>query len=429
MSFNEVNNKIRNRYFHQAVEILESMVKSPERDLFLAEAYVGDHKNEEASPLLMDLFFKKQAYLHENKAYRDKVVALLDIVLSDIDHNSHNLMNMDFNQLNVNNINILKAFYLGGAKHGLTLAEKAFIKKKEINRSLNRGETISTNEYFIQFLKVFSSYTPLLQSSVNQNTGGGYFLCLNKYGLVIDPGHHFLDNFYKAGRSFKDINGIAVTHFHDDHYADLPSLLALIHQSGSLDKQNKKYDLFLDRETFSKFRELFISSNMFRKKERLKYNRYGKNDPIKIKNEIILETLPANHPSNFKNGCVGLLINIDNKKVQVFITGDTGWNAYLGEVYKKKKRKNYDCILVAHISSFFANEIISYLNGAPEFYDKHLCIHGLKKAIECLDPKKIVLSEIGEELSQIIQDLQKLIYHTYGKECIVGQNDHIVYLK
>ena len=117
------------------------------------------------------------------------------------------------------------------------------------------------------------------------------------------------------------------------------------------------------------------------------------------------------------------MITIEYKKTQVFITGDTGWNNYLGETYIRKKKNNYHRLLVAHISSIFTDEIFSYLNNNPEFYDKHLCIHGLKKTIEYLRPNRIILSEIGEELSPIIENLKNMIYHTYGIECFVGQKD------
>ena len=60
--------------------------------------------------------------------------------------------------------------------------------------------------------------------------GGGYFLALGDYGCVIDPGHHFLENFYKPPRTLADIDCVIVTHFHDDHYSNLPALLSLLYQ-------------------------------------------------------------------------------------------------------------------------------------------------------------------------------------------------------
>jgi glyoxylase-like metal-dependent hydrolase (beta-lactamase superfamily II) len=52
--------------------------------------------------------------------------------------------------------------------------------------------------------------------------GGGYFLTLGGYGCVIDPGHHFLDNFFGKNHSIDDVNAIILTHFHNYHYGFVP---------------------------------------------------------------------------------------------------------------------------------------------------------------------------------------------------------------
>ncbi len=60
--------------------------------------------------------------------------------------------------------------------------------------------------------------------------GGGYFFKIHDYGIVIDPGFNFLDNFKYAGYSFNDIDHILITHAHNDHTTDLESILTLLHQ-------------------------------------------------------------------------------------------------------------------------------------------------------------------------------------------------------
>ncbi len=422
MNLKKLENIIYSKHYNQAIEMLIKMAANPQRDLLLATAYYETGKNDKALSLLYELFFYQQEYFIKNFNDRKKLVDLLDSILTITDPESHQLMNKQFEVFTKESSDILKAFYLGGAKHDFTFSEIVYNEKKKIEKSLTRGRTIATELYFIEFLKKYSSYTPLLQSTVNESVGGGYFICLNNYGLVVDPGHHYLDNFYKNHRSFEDIDGILVTHFHDDHYAELPALLSLIHQSKKYDRlRNKKYDLFLDIETYNNFYKLFNNSSRFRKIIKLKYYENNKKTPIKIQDGIFLEALPAKHSTLVKNSSVGILITLKHKKIQLFITGDTGWSEELGRVYKKKNIFN-NCILVAHVSTIFPTEILTYLEGKPKYYDKHLCIHGLINTIECLKPKSIILSEIGEELSPVIAFLKSLIHYKYGKKCLIGYN-------
>lgn len=58
--------------------------------------------------------------------------------------------------------------------------------------------------------------------------GGGYFLVANGVGIVVDPGFGFVNLLYTAyGYTVCDIDAIFVTHDHPDHWADLPTILAL----------------------------------------------------------------------------------------------------------------------------------------------------------------------------------------------------------
>ena len=237
---------------------------------------------------------------------------------------------------------------------------------------------------------------------------------------MVDPGHHFLDNFYRRRRSFNDVDGIATTHFHDDHFADFPSLLALIHQCSRNETMRlRQFDLFLDKETDRSFREFYRRSTNFRYRDVLSHGRRTGAAAREIAEGIFLEALPAKHPSNVKGSCIGLLITLERRETQIFVTGDTGWDASLAEAYVKKKRAKR-CILVAHVSSTYPAEMRSAMAGKPEFYSKHLCIHGLAKMIECLNPHTVILSEIGEELAPVIQDLAKLVENRYGTRCVVG---------
>ena len=126
-------------------------------------------------------------------------------------------------------------------------------------------------ETFFVVLRKWNSYTPSLpigsskMGSMNQySIGGGYFLYVQGkenrlspgYGLVIDPGYNFIHNFGQAGFCLDDIDGIFITHAHNDHTNDFESLLSLLFQrNGKYIKRRKpkKVDLFLNVGSFKKF--------------------------------------------------------------------------------------------------------------------------------------------------------------------------------
>ena len=98
---------------------------------------------------------------------------------------------------------------------------------------------------FFVVLRKWNSYTPSLPISgtkveaVSQySIGGGYFLygpsngaeIHRGYGLVIDPGYNFIHNFGLAGFCLDDIDGILITHAHNDHTNDFESLLVLLYE-------------------------------------------------------------------------------------------------------------------------------------------------------------------------------------------------------
>ena len=106
------------------------------------------------------------------------------------------------------------------------------------------------SESFLVVLRRWNSYTPSLpmaqhnMDGLNQySIGGGYYLFLQSeegslnhgYGLVIDPGYNFIHNFGSAGFGLDDIDGILMTHAHNDHTNDFESILSLLYQ------RNHKY--------------------------------------------------------------------------------------------------------------------------------------------------------------------------------------------
>lgn len=408
--------------------MLEKLEPGPLRDLLRAEAWFALRDMGKAYDIASSLFFERYESLIDAPAVRRRLVGLLSLLISVKDPECARLMSLDRRASTDSSSDIVKAFYLGGANAGYTTAELVLRKKKRIEADVPAGRTIGKGQYFLEFLKKYSSYTPLLRYSPEESVGGGYFFCLDDYGLVIDPGHHFLDNFYKRGRCIDDIDGIAVTHFHDDHFADLPSLLALIYQSGKTERLgNSNFDLFLDEKTYASFEPLFRTLKRLGKKVQLVVGEKSTTVRTELKDGVFLEPLPAKHAAIESGDSVGLLITVNEKETQIFVTGDTGWNESIAKTYEEKTEYGRR-ILVAHVSTAYFPEIKGYLDGTPKYYKKHLCIRGLANLIESLRPTKVILSEIGEEFGPSIWDLAKLVKNRYKVPCIVGYDNTLIYI-
>jgi hypothetical protein len=86
-------------------------------------------------------------------------------------------------------------------------------------------------------MRRYSSPFPLLpRPSAFRALGGGYFIRLHPsdeasapFGVVVDPGSHFVENLFRTGYSLGDVDLIVVTHDHVDHAGSLDVLLSLIH--------------------------------------------------------------------------------------------------------------------------------------------------------------------------------------------------------
>ena len=155
---------------------------------------------------------------------------------------------------------IVKSFYFGGIEHGeCSLYRRVLEAQQQIKRRMETIRSVRPLAYRIEFLKHYSSYTPLMRVS-DSSLGGGYFLLAGDFGCVIDPGYDFLSNF-TVRHSIADIDAVVVTHCHDDHNADLPALLSLLYRR----KPPRSVQLYLDRHTFDAHRHLIFSSDYVQK--------------------------------------------------------------------------------------------------------------------------------------------------------------------
>ncbi len=89
--------------------------------------------------------------------------------------------------------------------------------KAPLTNFISCNRTNQKNDQYIQILRRYSSFSVLLDSTRRYAIGGGYFISHGGFGLVLDPGHNFIQSFLGANHSIRDIDTIIVTHAHDDH--------------------------------------------------------------------------------------------------------------------------------------------------------------------------------------------------------------------
>ena len=301
----------------------------------------------------------------------------------------------------------------------------------ELANASRTGRTIMANDYYIKFLKMFSSATPIMKSRRMYAVGGGYFLSLGGYGCVVDPGHHFLNNFFANNHTLDDIDAVIVTHFHDDHYADLPSLFSLFYRSWKKAvnrEETKKIFLFCDKITHERFGNLINASRQYIKTVELRPCTV----PIPITEGILLRVIPTSHDVfGERDTGVGLAFDVRDRNCSLVITGDTSWTDGLNSIYDTlRSQLRSNIIMVAHVSSICKDEIPMFSSNTKQFHTNHLCMHGLCRAIEILRPQTVLLSEVGEELESIMGNLEELVKDIYGikncKWCGLGEEYPLV---
>ena len=240
---------LHNAQSQRAKSYLNQFAETPLRDYWMAITLLAQGTKYAARKACQLLILRVLAgdYTKDSQPNRIEVLTVLRDAAHVADKELEQLLTCELDELgsvllqhlSSATVGILKAFYLGDSLSGSSLAEKVKKEQKSLQNSIRLERAIDPEDYYFQVLKDYSSYTPLLTSPQTGHLGGGYFLAIGGYGCVIDPGHHFIDNFSMAQHSISDINCIIVTHFHDDHYADLPALLSLLFQRSRHDIATK----------------------------------------------------------------------------------------------------------------------------------------------------------------------------------------------
>ncbi len=310
-----------------------------------------------------------------------------------------------------------------------------FLKIKSYDMSEN-------GKNYVQVLRQWNSYTPIMSSSQNYSKGGGYFLNVEKIGIVIDPGFNFIENFIDSGHKFHEINKIFISHAHNDHTADIESILTLLHKYNENAKGTDYIEKILEREElnpstiytdlitkldgnngpdkitkelindtfknhpYRKTIDFYMTLSVFQKYAGVFKLFSDQNYTIQIveageemyfdiykDNRLSVKVLTANHHDIISdNKSVGFCFAIKNKGYYLVYTGDTGYSDKLGKEYesirKDAEKENINSIqLISHLGGFKNYEwFYPISNNSKYFYKNHLGRLGLVKLIENLKP-------------------------------------------
>jgi hypothetical protein len=345
-------------------------------------------------------------------------------------------------ELLIQNITLLKDNLRGDLSFTERVAQQISNRNKFVtdNRQIPIG-----SQSFLVILKRWNSYTPSLPTAGNGITatdhisiGGGYFLYFGNddstsvkpgYGLVIDPGFNFIYNFGTAGFSLDDIDGILITHAHNDHTNDLESILSLCHERNDdlkESKKQKKIDLFFNVGSFKKYSNYLDLANVDDKSYIGKVIVMSPGQTYKIPDmnwpDCAIYTLVTKHHEIItKEYALGIYFKVFGRKI--VLTSDTGWSyedSMKNTKYIKDNDPDFDVdnkcdLLISHLGSIKKEEFdITLSNYSECYYKNHLGYHGTIRMLDIWNPKFCIISEFGEELAS----LRKAIINSIEKAAL-----------
>lgn len=209
-------------------------------------------------------------------------------------------------------------------------------------------------------LKGFSSTTPAIYSASfgNTCTGGGIYLNVGGYGIVIDPGIGFVDSMHKQGIFIEDIDAVIVTHNHLDHNADLSTISALQHDVNRYyEKQVSFYKNFFPDAKHKKHSIYWILD--IGTKESTKTIVDSDNSEVLIKcdnwkelsENISMKVIETQHMVDGVSYGVKFKGILDDNEIQIGYTSDTKFFAELSDFFIDTD------ILIFNISDIYEKDV------------------------------------------------------------------------
>lgn len=420
---------IRQEQSKRAISLIEDCRRSEPRDLLLGWAYMNLGKCEQALAYLAPLLLGERAAL--TPAGDTQFLRVLAEAASAQDPELASILDTSRGVATSPHASrVIKEFFFNVANRQ-TAYLKSVDEGKRVEARLKRERQQRGLTFRLEFLKCYSSYTPLTDDG-DHGVGGGYFLVAGGFGCVIDPGHNFLENFAKR-HTLGDIDAIVVTHAHDDHCADLPALLSLLYRKSK--HANSPIQLYLDKGTFNQYKQLIDASDYVKKPYcplEASFKQWSPSSGfLELSETLTLRPIPAKHTvvrGDDGTDAVGLHFILHTPKsgdINVVISGDTAWDPdAMTEIYETFRP--YQPVLVPHVSTASEKEglgILGLVKGEDGYLDNHLGIRGTIEMIQACTPCRIVLSEIGEELKKVIDHLSERIHAAFNVPCSIGMID------
>lgn len=340
----------------------------------------------------------------------------------------------------------------------------------------DRIRTENSTEFYLEILRRWNSYTPIVADDYHISKGGGYFINAGGSGIVIDPGFNFIENFKGAGHTFAEINAVVISHAHNDHTADLESILTLLYKYNDEIKNSKDpavnsiYNELLEEQVISKKQnkitgkeiedrfdksgrrkiiDIFMPQSVFKKYgglfdlfKRSDYHLHiiekGRTDiELQPGCKLKMDVLGANH-FDIISDCSSIGIVLHTDKSAIVYTGDTGWNTEIEKEYCKvaEKTKNKKSVLIAHLGGFkeyeyeYATYVLANNTSAIEksYYKNHLGRIGVAKVAEIIKPELCLISEFGEEFKEHRQEIAEIYNNAFNNERNVDDAQSVKFL-
>lgn len=207
-------------------------------------------------------------------------------------------------------------------------------------------------------LKGFSSTTPAIYPAAFEGTcaGGGLYLNVDGFGVVIDPGISFVDSMHKQGIFIQDINAVIVTHNHLDHNADVGIISALQYDVNryynsqakfyrrffrNINNEEHKIGWWLDEGTQDTTQEIIPESRALSECS----NWTALNDQISV---IAMGT---KHMQKGKSYGIKCRIRLGGKEIVIGYTSDTRYFPEIADFMKESD------IIVFNISDIYEKDV------------------------------------------------------------------------
>ena len=288
----------------------------------------------------------------------------------------------------------------------------------------NQKERAITDRLIV--LKGLSSSTPAVLNaafSAQAYHGGGFYLNWKGFGIVIDPGYHFLYNLHKKGLTVLDINAVVITHEHIDHTNDIRLLDDLFDNqystysseiSSCSGRKSEPISWYLDEVTmnmvdvFRKHKSGFKSEGytfISVSPKGNSYKLYEHGDTI-----INMYVFPTEHEqikragiTEFQTHTFGTVFElISGTRIRrVFYSSDTKYNDNI-----RKAAEGAD-IIIANISSFYNTDLLLLLQK-----ERHLGFKGCYELLRSMinnPPRVFLISEFWNGKSDVRFDVSKYL--------------------